>query len=96
MKPLAKIFGWVFTIAGAISYFILWLAAFKFIDQQIGWFWTVVLLVLTNFIGPLLFIVWFWIKVVFPTTYFLIWIATIIVYWTGNIMRAFSSSNPYE
>lgn len=91
-----KILGWLFTIVGALVYLLLWLGAFQFIDEQIGWFWTLVLLIFSNIIGPVLFMIWYWVKIEFPTIYFIVWLVSLIVYWVGNIMRAYSSGSRNE
>ena len=86
MKVYFKIFGWLLYIISIIIYFILWFQAFKYIATKIGSFFTIVLILITNVVGPVLYIIWHWISDSFPTNYFILWLVALAVYWLGSVI----------
>ena len=82
MKIYFKILGWIIIIPSVLTYLYLWIKALQYVSDKIGGFLATILLLLTNIIGPLLYIIWSWIAEGFDTRYFLTaigaWIASII------------------
>lgn len=91
MRIYYKIFGWILVIPSFIVYIILWIEAFKFISEKIGSFFTIVLLILTNVVGPAVYIVWHWIDDSFPTRYFFLWLGAIVVFQIGMLIKGLAS-----
>jgi uncharacterized membrane protein YeaQ/YmgE (transglycosylase-associated protein family) len=91
MKVYFKIFGWLLYIVSVIAYLFLWIEAYKYISDKIGSFFTIVLILITNVVGPLLYIIWHWIADSFPSNYFFIWIGALVVYWIGSFVIGLSS-----
>lgn len=91
MRIYLKIFGWLLFIVSGLIYLFLWVEAFKFISDKIGTFFTILLLFISNIVGPALYIIWHWIADSFPTNYFLLWLGALVVYWFGSFIIGVSS-----
>ena len=91
MRVYFKIFGWLLYIASIIIYLVLWFEAFKYISDKIGSFLTIILILITNVVGPVLYIVWHWIGDSFPTNYFFLWLGALVVYWLGSFVVGLAS-----
>lgn len=91
MKIYIKIFGWLLYVVSFLVYIFLWFKAFVFISDRIGSIFAILLILLTNVLGPGLYTIWHWISDYFPLYYFLTWIGSIIVYWIGGFLIGISS-----
>lgn len=78
--------GWILAIASGLFYFILWLHAYSYVAEKIGGIITFILFIVTNIVGPLLYIIWHWIADGFDTPYFILWILCLIVWFLGQFL----------
>ena len=91
MRIYFKIFGWLLYAVSFIIYLSLWFEAFRYIADKIGSFITIILILITNVVGPVLYIVWHWISDGFPSSYFFLWLGALAVYWIGSLVIGVAS-----
>jgi len=91
LKVYFRVFGWTLVVFAFLIYFKLWIDAWKFISEKIGSFFALILLLFTNIVGPIVYIVWQWIDVGFPSKYFYMWIAATVILIVGNIIKGSAS-----
>lgn len=91
MKIYFRVFGWLLYAVSFIIYITLWFRAYQYISDKIGPFFAIVLVFVTNVVGPLLYVIWHWIADSFPSQYFFLWIVAIVAYWIAGLIIGLAS-----
>jgi tetratricopeptide (TPR) repeat protein len=84
LKIILQIIGWALITFGIISYLILWFKAFDFFSIKIGTLLTWPLVIVTNVVSPVLYIIWVWIAEEFPGRYLFMLLGSNIIIILGN------------
>ena len=82
-----QVIGWALILVGLISYLVLWIEAFEFYSKQIGTLLTWLLVLFTNIVSPVVYIIWVWISGEFPGRYVLILLGANIIFTLGNFIN---------
>ena len=88
MKIYFKIFGWLLCGTCLYTYILLWIYEDHYISVKIGSLLSLLIILVTNFISPPLYLIWHWIAFGFPTQFLFIWLGALASASTGIILLA--------
>jgi hypothetical protein len=77
MKIYLKVFGWLLCAACLFMYMLLWTYEDHYISVKIGSSLALLLILVTNFISPPLYLIWHWIADSFPTQFLFLWLGAL-------------------